>query len=1008
MNKEEIALLDEEQAMLDEEQSILDEEQALSELNQDAGVTAPPEAQTESVIPQDSGVSPADIEQLRNVNEREMAQLEGRERQFESVTDIIPQVTSMALNPFRNVLGMEKRQAGTFIDPITQWQADETQRRLSLSERGISSGDTPLGSRFIESLAMDDKNRIKAIQKNLNDQFDGEEVKVWIDQPTNDLVYMNPDDQKVYTANPLGFEFGDVLAYTGDAITATFEALGTVFGVGQAASKRALKKSKDDELTDKEYSKSRTRNEIGYGAAGAVVGNAVKISLGKAFDINDEVSKTEIIADSLKEGALSLGVGAGFEALRGLITKVRSVRGEQVIPAHLLDNFKDKLDKIPDNKMGTEVGNNQVVDVINDTLRDAQMDSVLRPNVGQLLNDSETLDMIEALKKAGTQESYALEAREATDTAAQLDYFTIISQQVSDQAPVGKYQISQDVKGVVQGDLDSQLAKAQAPTLAAQQQSQSIIKDLPSSSAYESSKLVKGALYEEEAALKEVFEKEYRAIESAADGLDIKSPMFNMKLNLAKLDSTETGVKSKNISDEFIADDLDLATEWSLPKLNNSIKRFNELKREANNGKSSASYGKVKKTIQILKNAQQEMLKDHPDVLLKMNALNEAYDVGQQIFNDSIVNKIIRDKDALATSDIFQAVIKNSDTAENTAAAILNRPDAMLAMQKGINDFYINEVSQDGIINLEKHNNFVRKYIKSKRISRFFTEKQLKNIETAGGIARVYKVEKAKTDSLVKEINKTFESKVSSLDGKGLFNKVWGEEKQESIIGLKRILSKHPKYWKNVQSEMLNTIKTDIFSGGTFSYKKLDTLIEKNGRTIELGLGEGYLNNLRTLRDSLDITGRKGKAFNLDKESGAATLVLLGMGRLHKRAKMVTSADKLRSTYARKLLAEMVLDPEKLRELSALRRTRTGSNTFKLIMTRLGARILTDTGERYNENKDFRTTLSEIGFKAGSMYKQQVAINKLREKELEKNKEKEKEDRLMKLRSRQKSLSQYN
>lgn len=1001
--EEEFAAIQEQRSILDGRKKLVQKKQVMFEQeeqkSEQGGQPADPNVPIKEIPLDKQSVTEGDLGQLQSVTTREINQLEGNTQKFDSVSGAIQQVASAGINPIREFLGMDPRQAGTYIDPITEWQAEETARRINLSKRGIGSGDPSLGARFVESLAMDDKNRVKAIQKNLNDQFEGKDVEIWVDDETKELLYRNPDDKKIYTANPLGFEFGDVVGYAGDAITASFETAGTALAVVSSGIKKVTGK-----LTDKQYAATRTRREVGYSAAGAVIGDALKISLGKVFDINDEVTVSEIAIDALEEGAISLGIGTAFEGTKAIIKKIRSVRGDAAIPAHLLDSLKDRTERITNKDFGDQVGGNKVVDIVNDTLRAAQADSVLRPNVGQLLNESDTLDMVASLEKSGTKERRQIIQRQELNESSLVDYFTIIGSDVAPGQPVGKYQLGKDIQGVSSESLEKSRQQAQFPSDQAAQQSEELINKLPVTSQYESAVAVRGAIYEEEEALRRAFTDEYTLLGETARKSGVKSYLTDMKLEIAALDSIETGAKSKQITKEFDKGELSYDSEWSLTKLNNTIKRFNELLGEADIGKSQASTGKIKKTLSILHNAQQELLKDNPDILLKMDALSAAYDDGQSIFNDSIANSIINSKKAIATSDIFNAVIKNSDTSRDVSAAIMTNPEAMVAMKKGVNDLYINDVSKNGIINLEDHKNFVRKYVDTKIITPFFTEKQIKNLSNAGAIAKIYKAEKEKTDQLLTRINKSFEGSISGLGGKELFNKVWTKDAQGSISKLKNILKDRPDVWKNVELEMLDTVKKTIIKGGTISTRSLETLLNNMEGTITEGLGKGYYNGLVTLQKALEVTRRKGVGYNINEESGAAKLLFMYTGRLHKRGKVITEADRLRSVYARKLLTEMVLDPEKLRKFSALKRSRANSDTYKLIMTRLGYRVLTGGGD----DGGFRSALNDIGRTAGLVYRRQLQLNNQRDKQLDKEQEKENVERLKFLKNRKKSLDQYS
>lgn len=977
-----------------------------------------PTPKTDEIPLSEAGIDQGDIDQLQSVDRRELAQLQGKPskptfKESGGFADDIMNASEaykeaageglsrFVVNPVRDFLGYEKKLPGNFINPVESWQAGETERAISLSKRGIGSGEVDLKSRFIEGFAMDDSNKVKAVRKNLSEKF-GADVKIFVDKETGDPLYLNPNDNKLYTVNPLGLDFGDMVGYVGDAIVDTFEVAGTIFGARLADKKKIGKTLKSEAWTKKQYTKSRLKSEIGYGAAAAFVGDAVKISLGKSFGINDEVAYSEIAFDASKRASISLGAGVAFESLAAALKKLRSVRGDAVIPAHILDKFSDKTDAISDKNIGTEVGNNQFVDAINDTLREAQSDQVLRPNAGQLLNDTDLLDLVESLKKTGADERRPVLAREDQNLSSLKEFFTIIGKDVTEQPPLGASQLGQDIQSITNKSLNTEVRAAEESTLLAAQKSRELTQGLQKTTPYKAGEAVREAIFEEEAIFKGVANKDYRALEKRALDLNLKPDTLDMKLKLSLIDSGETGVKKDRVSDLFEEGDLDTGTEWSLSKINQSIKDLRAKRNSYGSNKSDVQKGAITKAIDILKETKRQALVGDPDLLLKMNALDKVYADGMEIFNDGISKSIIDEKAPIATSEIFSAVLKNSDTAKNVGMAIMDRPEARLQMQKGINDLYKLKAAKNGIVSLADHNQFIRDYVDTKIITPFYSKQQLRGIKRAGAIGRIYNIEKQRSDILVKKLNETFKSKISVLDGKTLFNRVWGKEKQASIGELKEALSDHPELWGSVQAEMLSEIQKKITSGNTFSVRSFETLLDGFSGTIKEGLGEGYLKNLNMLKDALDVTARKGKAYDISQKSMLAYLLNVKLGPLNPMSRKVNAADKVRSTYARKLVAEMVLDPDKLRKLSVMKRTRNDSDTARLIYTRMGFGILSDGDEN-----DFSSAFKEAGYSAGLMYKLQKKRTNEREKRLAIEAEKKKKDRIQFLQTRKKSLSQY-
>ena len=989
-HEEELARIEEEQSIIAEERSILQERQDLTQPTEFA-----PSANRKKVNPLEANVSPEDIEQLQSVGQRELNQLQGQPQRASGVSDFIAQTASSAMNPVRELFGMEPRQAGTYINPVEQWQSNETERRLSLAKRGIGSGEASLFSRFKESLAMNDDERIKTVKKSLDEQFKGQDVKVGIDKDTNEPVYVNPNDNKMYTINPIGFEMGDVVAYTGDAILGIGEGVATVIG--------ATMKSKN-KLSRFVFGKEKggAKKEVAYGAAGVAVADAIKISLGKVFGVNDDVTIGEIALDAGKEASISLGVGVGFEGIKKTIKKIRNIRGDIAIPAHLLDKLKEGTDKITNTQYDEGLGGQLIIDEVNKILRAAQSDNVLNPNIAKVLGDSETLDIVESLKRGGgAQEKTALLGREASDLEAQKDFLNIIGKDVTETQPVGKSDLANQIQDVNQPQLLRARQAAEQPLNQAANRSEEFLGGMPTITSYDAGVAVKKDLFEEAQKFKDVAQIEYTKLGQLMDESLIEPSTFKMQLELSALDDIDPAVKTGRIADEFDADSLDITKDWSLSKINKAIKRIGEKIDAYGTMPTTATIGKLKKAHTILKNAEQQALKGDPGLLEKVNALRAAYGEGKEIFNKNIANSILNIKGEMAQSEIFKTVIKDSKSSSLIASAILDKPQAMTAMRSGINDLYKFTVAKDGIIDLGAHQKFIRDYVDTRIITPFYTEKQIKNLRNADSISKMYKQEKIKTENLMKKIDDTFGGSISGLDGTTLFNRFWGQEKQNDIKRLKILLKDNPEVFKRFQAEVLSDIEKKVISKGTFSTSSLETLLKKNDGSIKEILGEGYFKNLTLLNDSLKITGRKGTAKEFDQKSSAAQIAKLYFGQLNPINLRITAADRLRSSYARKLLTEMVLDPEKLKKFSALRRARSGSDTANLILTRLGYSILADDKEQ-----GFRSKLQEVGKTVGLVYKEQKKENLKRQRSQELKDKKEKEDRIKYLQTRNKTLSQ--
>jgi len=73
--------------------------------------------------------------------------------------------------------------------------------------------------------------------------------------------------------------------------------------------------------------------------------------------------------------------------------------------------------------------------------------------------------------------------------------------------------------------------------------------------------------------------------------------------------------------------------------------------------------------------------------------------------------------------------------------------------------------------------------------------------------------------------------------------------------------------------------------------------------------------------------------------------------------RFLTATNRLRGTAAKKLITDIITDPEKLKKLHALRNARSGSSSGALLLAELGASELAITGEP--EDKYYAKSIAE-------------------------------------------------
>lgn len=928
-------------------------------------------------------VSQEDLSQLENINQRKINQLEGRGSPIESFGDVSAQAFSSAMNPVREFFGKEAVLPGNFINPIEGWQADDTARRLKLAKAGMPikpMKDRGVGAkaRVTASLGLTKKDKAIVAQEELDEQF-GEHVQIGKDSKTGEQVYLNPLNNKLYPLNPVGLDAGDFVDYLRPGVVATSEALTTI-------------------LMMKKGGVPSAKKEVVAGGVGAAIGEAGGLGLGKLLGTNRELSWPGVVWEGMKEGGFSIAAGGILEGLVQGYRKVKTIKGDSVIPGHIVDQFKDDMNMI-DGMNSLEAVNQHTIDTMNKSLRDLQSEAIVQPNVGQILDDDHTLNIVESLKTVGDKSAAPLNLRDKTNDAAFVEYFDLIGKEVVDTPAVGKTQLAEEIQAVTGKSISEQTEVIEAPLREAEKLSRGTIQAMPKGKTIEAGREAKNALTVEETAFYKFTEKDYDEIASEAEALNLVPDSFNLKLKLAGIDKSQSAAKGRKFSQSLEDDALDINYDWSFTRIDDTIKGLREQKRLADRGQKDYNLHKLNKGIEILKDFRAKALKDNPLLLQKLELVESTYREGKDLLGKGVSKLILKTDDVLADSEIFKKIIiaGDSGTSAQVADGIRNSPEAMLSMRAGINKFYKNEVSSYGIVDLKKHNDFVEKYINSEIITPFYTKKQLRQIRKPGAAGRIYKAELEKRNVAIKKINDLFESKVNNLNPTTLFNKIWGESKEIDIKKMRNVLSDHPDIWKSVKAEALNDIKLKIMPlpNSTISYNALSKVLSKNKGSIIEMFGEGYFNNLTLLRDSLEITSKRGKSFNFGQGNAVMDITRSYVGVFTREGRFITAANRYRTARSRKLLAEMVLDPDKIRKLSALKRARSGSDTARLILTQLGASGLYHINDSDLSPKDFEALSEQITMKKNkdkfdakkqtekNNLKRKLSAKKIKEEQLE-------------------------
>jgi len=920
-----------------------------------SNIDSVPDAYRQPVSFEDAGITKDEISYAEDVNKRELNQLEGNPTPYQTMG--MPNSQSLAEGATRLFGG--ERLPGNFISPFEKLKAESIKRRINAAEAGIQTGGgVSWGAQAISSLALTDQDKANVSKKDLSERF-GQDVKIGRDKQSGELVYFDPKEKKLFPVNRLGLDGGDFTAMTGPLIVGAFETAGTIYG--------ALDKRKKGLGTfDNRIFTARQKKEMVYGSILAGLGEFTRLVLGDAFGTNEDLSFIEKVNEAGEMAGLAAVTGVGFEGLVNFAKRLREGVGTAVIPNEVLKQLTESFENL---KLGDELAGDEAVKNINKALYEAESQAMVKPLLGQLEDNTQLLDVVEGLKSPGSPEKVIIMEQQAKNTQALKQYYGLMNDEVSDVSPAGMSQVSSDIKGVTDVNLAQRKSEANAPLNEANKISRMADRKLPTTPPMDAALAAKEALTSEQKVFYDAASESYDLLAKEASRLDVDPSSFNLALELTTLNQTESKIEGvKRLADYLGEDVFNTDTKWTITSITDSIRDLQTLKRAADNGHVNADRGMFTKASAIFNKFKAEALKDHPELLLRQKQLDIAYSEGKDIFDTGTVQSILTNKEPMPDSQIFDRVIINGDstTSKNVATAILrNRefPEAMLKMRQGIHGFYKEKVMNNGIVDLEKHNQFIKDYVDKKIITPFFKDTELKKLRSVGFIGQTIDIETKRRKASLARINGTngnqgiFESEIKNLEGKTLFNKVWGEEKQANVRKLKEALKNNPAVWKSYQAEVLNQIKLTAMPDGVFKAGALNTLIEKRGGTISETLGDGYLSNLKMLKDALDVTSRKGEALSLDRSNAMMDMARAYVGVFTTPGRFLTATNRMRGTASKKLITDIITDPEKLKKLHALRNTRSSSNTAALIFAQLGASELAITGQP--DDRYYKKTISE-------------------------------------------------
>lgn len=293
--------------------------------------------------------------------------------------------------------------------------------------------------------------------------------------------------------------------------------------------------------------------------------------------------------------------------------------------------------------------------------------------------------------------------------------------------------------------------------------------------------------------------------------------------------------------------------------------------------------------------------------------------------------------------------------AQDLHSVINHRPTAMDAMRRAIVDDYKRATMRDGRVNPDLHRQYLSRH--RKQLGLFFTKDEMAKINRIGGAEAALIARKEHRDKAVKEINRSFDGKIASLEDPGKLLALLRDDTSEmDARRLVKLLNRTPDVLRGVRRAYINRQIANKLVGAwdrgerALSVANFDAFLfgkgQKSGQigTIRALFGKQYAMDLITLGRALKVSSREARfpnrsntAFYLDT---LKNLTRAYVGLFTRPGRILTALDRIRGKVAARTISRAIMNPESLRELVSLRGADLTSQKAIGVLSGLGASAL--------------------------------------------------------------------
>lgn len=377
---------------------------------------------------------------------------------------------------------------------------------------------------------------------------------------------------------------------------------------------------------------------------------------------------------------------------------------------------------------------------------------------------------------------------------------------------------------------------------------------------------------------------------------------------------------------------------------------------------------------ELLAARNQHLQQTNPDLLVATLEAERATRYAAQTFERGVIGDILRQQDGgfnMSDGEVVRRLFStgNIEEAQRVAHILSGDAQTMRQVRAHLVSFYreqatttrdIPGVGHTEIITREGHDRFMRQF--RDVLEPFVSPDELRRMDELGNLAEVVEQSTRMSAQIERQFMRdTLAGRLTKMNSEGVLEALFAQSPRrqggsgfsiDDTVNLVRWLEvENPQLLANVRAATQDEIRRRITQDGYLDLSKLDDLLRRTGDNDSVGgklrvvMGARYMNDLRLLRDALNITNRGGRA--IPEEGASDTMV--GLARrilippLTQRGRAATALQQKLRRFGHDALSEIISNPAQLREFVTSMERQITTERVDAVLSATGLNILLES-----------------------------------------------------------------